>query len=59
MLGYTRVCVGYCCFLDMFRKNGYLCTDVSRRGKNFTAHFSLIPMDVSRFMITLLELLPS
>lgn len=58
MLGYTRVCVGYCCFLDMLRKKGCLCTDVSRRGKNFTACFPLIGMDVRRFTTTFLELLP-
>lgn len=59
MFGYSRVCVGYCCFLDMLRKNVCLCTDVSRRGKNFNACFPLIGMDVSSFTTTLLELLPS
>lgn len=47
-------------FWTCSEKNGYhLCTDVSRRGRNFTACFSLIAMDVSRFMVTFLELLPS
>lgn len=46
-------------FWTCSEKNGYLCTDVSRRGRNFITHFSLIAMDVSGFMITLLELLSS
>lgn len=51
------------CWLLLFsghvEKNGCLCTDVSRRGKNFDACFPLIGMDVSRFTTTFLELLPS
>lgn len=46
-------------FWTCSEKNGYLCTDVSRRGRNFTAHFSLMATAVSRFMITFVELLPS
>lgn len=46
-------------FSGHVQKNGYLSTDFSRRGRNFTACFSLTAMNVSSFTITFLEWLPS